>query len=192
MGTLSPDAGGLRRPHPLAQALIERLAEAQAGARILDFGSGSGRNSDALLAAGFTVDSIPDRAPVPAEERIYDAAISTHALLHGTPADTASALASIAAALREDAPLYATFASTRDARFGRGKQLDEHTFAPESGDEAGVPHVYFNETQLRALLSAHYEIESLEERHADAIVGRWAHSEQPAGTVHWFAILRRR
>ena len=32
MGTLSPEADGLRRPHPLAQALIERLTEASAAA----------------------------------------------------------------------------------------------------------------------------------------------------------------
>ncbi|MBV8196925.1 MAG: hypothetical protein JO263_02210 [Candidatus Eremiobacteraeota bacterium] len=56
-----------------------------------------------------------------------------------------------------------------------------------------MPHVYFDEPRLRALLEPLFEIEALEEQDVDRIVGRWAHQQQPlSGAVHWFAIARRR
>jgi SAM-dependent methyltransferase len=186
MDSPSPRETNLRRAHPLAIALVERL-RTRTHARILDVGSGSGRNTDALKAAGFAVHSVPDAQlatfSVPPD---FDAAISTHALLHGTAVTVAELLARIAHALKAGAPFYATFASTRDARYGKGTRIDDETFAPREGDEKGVAHVYFNERRLRDLLAPHFTIESLEERNVDEIVGRWAHAEKPRGSVHWF------
>ncbi|MFZ1017913.1 MAG: hypothetical protein WAN39_08595, partial [Candidatus Cybelea sp.] len=47
-------------PHPLAVRLIEHL-RAEPAARVLEFASGRGRNTEALRAAGFTVVAVDDR-----------------------------------------------------------------------------------------------------------------------------------
>lgn len=179
MNSLSPPG---RQPHPLALELIERL-KSQPGARVREVGTGSGRNRDALLSAGFRVN----------ESHRYDAALSTHALLHGRRHDVAQAVAEIVGALESAAPFFATFGSRRDSRFGRGIKTDGNTYAPESGDEAGVLHCYFNEPELRALLEPHVVIESLQETAVDRIAGTWAHSLAPLrGAVHWFVRARTR
>ena len=191
MNTPSPLDSNLRRPHPLAVSLIERL-RTQPGAAVIDFGAGSGRNTSALVAAGFNVCGVADSetaAFTAAHE--YDAAVSTHALLHGTNSTVVSMLQSLANGLRPHAPFFATFASKHDSRYGRGTRIENNVFAPGSGDEAGVAHVYFDEAGLRAVLEPHFVIEALEERNVDAIAGRWAHEQRPEGSVHWFVYARR-
>jgi SAM-dependent methyltransferase len=186
METPSPRETNLRRPHPLAAQLIERLGPFQA-ARVLDFGSGSGRNGAALQAAGFRVCAVTDdgvREFVPRER--FDAAVTTHALLHGSAGDIGAMLQKIAASLKNGAPLYATFGSKADARYGKGTRVDDDTYVPDSGDERGVAHTYFDESQLRSLIERWFVVESIEEHAVDEVVGTWAHGQRPQGTVHWF------
>lgn len=190
MDTPSPRESNLRRPHPLAAQLIERL-RSMTNACVLDLGSGSGRNSAALAAAGYDVQQIPDdRVNDFQIEKRFDAAVSTHALLHGTPGSIAGTLDALARVLKANAPLYATFGSKTDARFGKGTRVDEDSFAPDSGDEQGVAHAYFDESALRALLERWYTVESIEEHQVDDVVGSWAHTERPRGSVHWFVRAR--
>jgi len=193
----SPEHRSIRPPHPLTVALIERLHE-RPGAHVLDFGTGSGRNTFALRKAGFAVTPVVDGAtPATLEaaaenDRPFAAAISTHALLHGTPNDIRTALDTLAELLEPGAPLYATFGSVRDARFGQGARIDERTFAPTAGDEAGVAHAFFDELELRGLLSTRFAIDAIDERDVDAIAGSWAHRERPLEeSVHWFVIAIR-
>lgn len=185
MNDPSADAGNLRRAHPLAISLIARL-RAVPHARILEVGAGSGRNTEALRAAGFEVDAIADGAQLPANEQHYDGALSTHALLHGTPGTVAASLEAIARSLKPRAPLHVTFASTRDARFGKGVQISKHVFVAESGDEANVLHVYFTADELRSLLEPRFSVESIQETAADDIIGQWAHAQPLRGVIHWF------
>lgn len=187
----SPRESNLRRPHPLAAQLIERLRPA-GSARILDFGSGSGRNSAALHAAGFYVCAVADDGVHAFDAREhFDAAVSTHALLHGTPRSVTAMLQRIASALKPDAPFYATFGSKADARYGKGTRIDDETYAPDSGDEQGVAHAYFDEQTLGSLLGRWFILESIEQHGVDDIVGTWAHAQRPQGSVHWFARARR-
>ena len=184
-------------PHPLAERLIERL-QPGAPARILDFASGSGRNAGAIRSAGFEVLAVDDGtaasdAPLAGVAPGFAAAISTHGLLHGTPARIAAALRAIGDRLVPGGLLFATFGSTRDARFGEGTRIADFTYAPADGDERGVAHAYFDRERLHTLLEPSFEIESLEERGVDEIAGAWAHLERPlAGAAHWFAIARKR
>jgi hypothetical protein len=180
--------------HPLAIALIERLAPVKnrLQACVLDLGAGRGRNTAALERAGFNVISVADEAAasnhaIAAIAVNLDAVLATHALLHGTPKSVAERLEAIARHLVSRGVFYATFASTRDARYGAGRRVADNCFAPTEGDEAGVPHVYYDERRLRATLAPHFEIESLEERSVDDVAGRWAHPTTPlSGAVHWF------
>ena len=191
MDTPSPRESNLRRPHPLAAELVERLRSLP-NARVLDLGSGSGRNAAALRAAGYDVHAIPDErvGEFTAPER-FDAAVSTHALLHGTPRSIASTLDTLAQLLNRDAPLYATFGSKADARYGSGTRIENDTFAPDSGEEQGVAHAFFDEPGLRALLERWFTIEALEEHDVDDVVGTWSHARRPRGSMHWFVRARR-
>lgn len=177
--------------HPLAVRLIERLRPRH-DARVLEFASGSGRNAAALRGAGFAVVTVSDAsavspAPFAGIADRFAAALSTHGLLHGTPAIIAARLQEIAALLEPSGLLYATFGSTRDARFGRGEQIDAATFAPLDGDERGVAHAFFDRDHLTALLAPDFAVESLEEHAVDDVAGRWAHQERSLErAVHWF------
>ncbi len=180
-------------PHPLTSALIAAVAP---GSRVLVIGIGGGRHLATLAAAGITVDAIeaePARAAVwPASfPSGFDGALATHALLHGRPGDIAATLAAVRARLRAGAPFHFTLGSRRDPRYGRGTRLEEATWAPDDGDEAGVAHTYFDERGARALLAS-WELLSLEERDASATAGAWAHASGTAGLVHWFVRARRR
>jgi SAM-dependent methyltransferase len=183
--------------HPLAQRLIEHLQH-RPGSRVLDFASGSGRNSAALRDAGFLVTAVDDRraalpSPLAARDGEFAAAVSTHGLLHGTPGSIAAALDAIAEHLENGGRLYAAFGSVRDSRFGQGECIGARTFAPLAGDERGVPHTFYDRHRLEALLSPGFILESLEEVGADATAGAWAHADRPLqGAVHWFAVAQKR
>lgn len=174
--------------HPLAELLAQRLAR---GDRVLDFGSGKGRNSDALRERGFDVTSVGDAeaSSVLAFRSLhgrFDAVLATHALLHGSSQSIAERIDAIAHMLDTGGPFFATFASTRDARYGHGERVADETFAPRDGDEAGVPHVYYSQERLQAILTPYFRIEVLLEQSADEIAGAWAHPTTPLrGAVHW-------
>lgn len=198
---LSPpqDDAPIRPPHPLALRAIARLRERLPGRiRVVDVAAGSGRNTAALTQAGFDVVALDDETAMRTGgmrslHGTFAGAVSTHGFLHGTAADVAERLDALAAHLEPDAIFAATFCSTADARFGKGTAIDPSTYAPSEGDERGVPHAFFTQSQLCALLEPEYEIESIEERAVDEIAGKWAHREAPlAGAVHWFVLARRR
>ncbi len=188
----------MRRPHPLALRLIKRLRDADLPrARVIDFAAGSGRNGSALRHAGFDVLSVDDETAYGEAwctlDAEFDAVISTHGLLHGTVASIAKRLDALCKKLKSRGVLFGTFGSTRDARFGMGKRIDASTYSALDGDERGVPHAFFTQTELRELLLARYEVDSLEEHAADEVAGKWAHEQAPLqGAVHWFLEARRR
>jgi hypothetical protein len=225
MPSSSPSSqGSIRPPHPLATRLIECLrnriachpkdyteshpgeihSDAFNNIRVLEIGTGNGRNTAIFTTAGFIYAGIsdddintiiphviPSEASSDAQSRdrrkLFHAALATHSLLHGTPAQIMRLLDAIAAQLEPNGLLYATLGSTRDARFGEGEKLGERTFAALEGDERGVPHSYFDEPSLRELLNKNFVIERIEEIQVDAIAGSWAHSETPLrGAFHWF------
>ncbi len=190
------DLRSFARPHPLAERLAERM-RGRPGARVLDFAAGSGRNGAALRRAGFAVVAVDDtraqsEAPLTGVPGPFAAALTTHGLLHGSRGAVEARLDAIASALDDGALLYATFGSSRDARFGQGERLDACTYAPLDGDELGVAHVYFDRAAIEALLRRRFVVESLEEHAVDEIAGKWAHRERPlTGAVHWFVVARK-
>lgn len=209
----TPRAESAPLPHPLARSLARALAN-DPQARLLLVGVGNGRNVAPFADTGIRVDAVeadteraraaslrfagtpgirvarvPYAGPFPFSGG-FAAALSTNALLHGAPADIARILAAIRSRLRPGGLCYATFGSTRDPRFGRGRRIDAATFAPESGAEVGVPHAYFDERRLRDVLGG-FTIDEAREASAAATAGAWAHApEEAAGIVHWFVKAR--
>jgi len=179
--------------------LAEKLVQALAGtnARVIDFATGSGRNAAALRAAGLDVLAIADTAASAegpkAANGPYKAVLSTHGLLHGDVRAIEELVEAIAGVLEPRGLFYATFGSTRDARFGTGTEIAPFVYAPDDGDERGIAHAYFDEGRLRTLLIPWFEIDALEERNADETAGAWAHTEKPLeGSAHWFVRARKR
>jgi hypothetical protein len=121
----------------------------------------------------------------------FAAALSSHALLHGSLREVAAAVAAVRSRLRPGAPFFLTLGSKHDPRFAAGRRLDADVSAPLEGSEAGVPHLYLDETQLRPLLAG-FEIASATERSAAETAGRWAHTAAEAqALVHWFVRAHR-
>ena len=180
--------------HPLAAQLITLAEEQPLGGPVIEVGTGSGRNTRALVAAGIQVVGVPDDVPytqLPGTRDNYAAALSSHAYLHGATDKLRVGLAELRRVLRPHAPAFLTLGSIRDERYGFGVPLDERTFAPGEGDEAGIPHAYFDRDGVLEVLRGFFVAEALEEVDADATVGRWAHGGIPAGRVHWFVRARR-
>jgi hypothetical protein len=182
--------------HPLAERLIRYAREHALDGPVIEVGSGSGRNTRALVDAGVPNVSVPDSTPytqLPGTRENYGAGLSTHAYLHGASAKLRAGIAELRRVLRPDAPVYVTLGSIKDARYGLGIPFDERSFAPGEGDETGIPHSYFDRDGVIELLFG-FEIDSMEEVEVDDIVGRWAHGADGdvAGRVHWFVVARRK
>lgn len=178
--------------HPLASRLATIYRERSLTGPILEIAAGRGRNTRALLDLGLQVVSTRDDEPItqlPGGRNSYAAALSTHGYLHGTTPKLRAGLAELRRVLRAGAPIAITLGSIGDARFGFGTALDDNTFAPGDGDEAGIPHAYFDRDGVRELLRGLFTLESLEEVGVDAIVGRWAHTSE-MGMRHWFVLAR--
>lgn len=177
--------------HPLAYRLIEILAGAPG--EVIEVGTGSGRNTRALRAAGVNVVEIGEEtAYTQLPSRTFVAAIATHAYLHGTLAKLRAGFAELARVLAPGAPIAVTLGSINDARFGLGTPYDDVTFAPGDGPEIGIPHAYLDRDGVTDVLRP-FRIESCEEHEVDAVVGQWAHADDATtGKRHWFVIARKR
>jgi hypothetical protein len=188
--------------HPLTERLIRSAREHALDGPVIEVGTGSGRNTRALVAAGLPNVSVPDATPItqlPGGRESYGAALSTHGYLHGASSKLRAGIAELRRVLRPGARVFITLGSIKDARYGLGIPFDERTFAPGEGEEAGIPHAYFDRDGVIEVMLG-FEVMSLEEVDVDDIVGRWAHppagSEQRAedeiaGRVHWFVEARR-
>lgn len=205
-------------PHPLALELARMLDQPVASPhQVLVVGTGSGRNLPPFLRSGIAVDALePDteradalriRYAAQAAVRVaeadylhpaalavsYSAALSTHAYLHGRRADVCCALSALAKTLTSPGFIAIALGSIRDPRYGAGLEWEPGVWAPTSGEEHGVPHLFLDENGVRDLLAPSFEIITLREVFAGDLVGRWAHPASVAeDTVHWFVIAHQK
>ncbi len=178
--------------HPLATQLATRYADDGMTRPVIEIAAGSGRNTRHFVDLHIPIVSLRDDEPytqLPGGRDLYAAALSTHGYLHGTVDKLRLGFAELRRVLQPKAPAYFTLGSMRDARFGLGVAVDEVTFAPGDGDEAGIPHAYFDRDGALDVLKGTFSIDSLEEHNVDAIAGRWAHA-MPRDMWHWFVIAR--
>ena len=179
--------------HPLARALAELYSVRHLSGPIIEVAAGSGRNTRMLVDAGLPVVSTSDGeayTQLPGGRGLYAAALSTHGYLHGTVAKLRIGMGELRRVLQDDAPLALTLGSITDARFGFGTPLDDNTFVPGDGEEAGIPHAYFDRDGVIELLRPLFTIDSIDEVDVEAIAGAWAHGDM-SGMRHWFVMARR-
>jgi hypothetical protein len=133
--------------------------------------------------------SVPDETPItqlPGGRDEFGAALSTHGYLHGTTAKLRAGFAELRRVLKPDAPAFFTLGSIRDARYGLGTEYDERSFAPGDGDEAGIPHVYFDRDGVLEVLRGLFAVVEMADVVVDDIIGRWAHADPVTGRSQWF------
>ncbi len=179
--------------HPLALDLGRRYRDDGLSGPIIEIAAGSGRNTRYFVDSGVPIVSTRDDesyTQLPGGRNLYAAALSTHGYLHGTVAKLRAGFAELRRVLRPGAPVYFTLGSIKDARFGLGEPFDATTFAPGDGDEAGIPHSYFDRDGVLDVLTPAFIAETLDERNVDSIVGRFAH-ESPSEMWHWFVVAHR-
>jgi len=180
--------------HPLAVQLVELARRQPLDGPVIEIGTGSGRNTRALVEARIPNVTVSDSTPytqLPGTHDSYGAALSTHAYLHGASPKLRAGIAELRRVLRPSAPIFITLGSIKDARYGLGIPLDERSFAPGDGDEAGIPHAYFDRDGVVELLYG-FTIDSMEEVDVDEVAGRWAHpNDELTGRVHWFVVARK-
>ncbi len=179
--------------HPLALQLAEHYRAREPRSPIIEIAAGSGRNTRSFIELGIPIVATRDDeayTQLPGGRALYAAALSTHGYLHGTQAKLRLGFAELRRVLRPGAPVFITLGSVRDARFGLGVPIDDTTFAPGDGEEAGIPHAFFDRDGVIEVLTPSLRVESLEEHNVDNLVGRWAHAA-PLDMWHWFVVARR-
>jgi hypothetical protein len=182
-----------QQAHPLAEELAARYRDAGLTGPVIEIAAGSGRNTRYLVDWGIPVVSTRDDegyTQLTGGRNLYGAALSTHGYLHGTVPKLRLGFAELRRVLRRGAPIALTLGSIEDARFGLGVALDDTTFAPGDGPEAGIPHSYFDRAGVVEVLAPAFTVESSREVNVDDIVGRWAH-DAPSGMWHWFVTAHR-
>lgn len=177
-----------REPYPRVVEFAA-LLKARGFRRVLDLGCGTGRHLVYLAKEGFEVCGVDisptgleytrrwleaeglkaelkqsDMTEIPYPDEFFDGAISIHVIYHGTLAQMRKALAELYRTLKPGGLALVTFQSRRSYRYGRGQEIEPHTFVPDIGEDCGIPHHFSDREELEEVLQpfAILEIELVE------------------------------
>jgi SAM-dependent methyltransferase len=164
-----------RTPAPDVVNLVPILREHNVH-DVLDLGCGVGRHSWLLAREGFNVtgtdDSptavehcrrwlaaegldadfrVSDMMKIPGGPESLDAILAYNVIYHASRSEVIRIIATIRDALRPGGLFYGTFIDKNNPRFGIGREVERDTFVVDDGSEAGVPHYYIDESDLREL-----------------------------------------
>ncbi len=167
--------------------------------RVLDLGCGAGRHTVFLAKAGFQVTGLDvsetalgelqnrlDKAnlrvtlvkhemlELPFINNYFDAVVSTNVLHHGTVAEVQRTLGEVYRIMRKGGLGLVVTLSKKDFRYGNGRNLEPDTYLFTEGDEKGIVHHFFAETDLRSFFSQ-FEITDLREDLIPVEKGNRAH-----------------
>jgi SAM-dependent methyltransferase len=194
-----------QEPHEKVRALSREMRK-RGMKRVLDLGCGAGRHTVYLAQEGFevyTLDISPDAVELTAQrlmgeglqanlqqadmsalpypDGFFDGIVSVSVLHHNTIANIRTAMGEIKRVLRPGGLFFATECAKGDYQEGRGEQIEDGTYlAPEDADQPGIPHHFFSEDEVRALLHGFRVVEL--ERDAQEFVDG---SGRQALSVHW-------
>lgn len=97
---------------------------------------------------------ISDMTVFPFDGVFFHGVICWDALHHNTRENITKTIAHIYDNLVNGGMFMATLISTKAGGYGRGDEIEKNTFIQNDGFEAGVPHHYFDEKDLRDLFKA--------------------------------------
>ncbi len=165
-----------KKPHEGITALIPEW-KMKGVINVLDIGFGAGRHVVYLAEQGFTVSAIDisvngfsfteewlevkglnadlrigDFSQLDFPDSSFDAVVSTYVLHHGTFSRMMQAFFEIYRILRVGGVGFVTLQSSVGYRFGNGVKIEENTFIPEIGDDAGIPHHFCDLTDISILM----------------------------------------
>jgi len=180
-----PEASVLTFASNLESAFTERPL------RIWDLGCGAGRHTCALAARGYAVHgsdasprgiehtrallakhelradlAVADMTAAPWPDVRFHGVVSLDAIHHNRLTEIRRAVAVVHDHLLPGGHFFATVKSSKADSYGQGVEVAPGTFIPRDGYEAGVPHHFFDEAGIRALLKG-WELLVLVERVMD-------------------------
>ncbi len=165
-----------KQPH---EGLTELIAgwKASGVKDVMDIGFGTGRHVIYLSEVGFTVSGVDvsenaiyftkkwlTEKGLTADLKIgeftqldypdasFDAVVSTYVLHHATFAGMMKAFFEIYRVLRAGGVGFVTLQSTAGYRLGNGVKIEENTYLPEIGEDAGIPHHFCDLTDISILM----------------------------------------
>ena len=165
-----------------------RLLQDQRACSVLDAGCGTGRHSRHLAHHGLTAYAldichetlVPLTQPVrrdqpghlvpvtagmaslPFQTACMDAICCFSTLHHSRFSDIVMTIQEFARVLRPGGLLFLDVLSQNDPSYGRGRQLEPHTFIGSRSGEEDIPHYYTSRKDITRALSA-FALHSLEE-----------------------------
>lgn len=175
-------------PHEDMPAVVDRLKSMNAD-KVLDLGCGSGRHTVYLAQNGFSVHGL-DGSPngieiarqllaeeslsadfqlqnmterLPYDDDFFDAVISIQVIHHERIAAVKDVISEIHRVLKSAGLAFITVPELREQAI-EFEEIESGTFVPLDGQEAGLPHHYFTQEELREAFSD-FDVEDI---HHDA------------------------
>ncbi len=176
--------------------------------RVLDLGFGAGRHIVYLARNGFTVfgaDISPRGAQLtkewleqerqtaglvlgnmkalPYRDNSFQACVCRGVITHATLAEICTSIAEINRILLPGGIILCTFISRESSEYGKGEEIEPHTFVPTEGIEAGVSHHFVDKNETQLLMRAFKPVELYHMKHSGLIT-----VSVPYVSAHWVFI----
>ena len=121
----------------------------------------------------------------------FHGVFSWNALHHNTLDNIKKSVKVVHESLVDGGLLMVTIMSTKSEGYNKGREIEKNTFISDSGEEAGVPHHYFDEKEIRELF-VDFEIVILAEQVINYIdTEDMFYESNPFPYTKWAVIVRK-